>query len=78
MKEIDLNKSVYELTETYPELIEVLKELGFLGVANPVVRKTLGRLTTIPQGCNKQGKDLNEVIKILEEKGFRVKEIQPK
>ena len=75
MKEIDLNKSVYELTETYPELIEVLKELGFLGVVNPVVRKTIGRMTTIPQGCKKQGNVLNEVIKILEEKGFKVKEI---
>lgn len=73
MKEIDLKKSVYELTEAYPELVEILKELGFLGVANPVVRKTLGRVTTIPQGCEKQGKDLNEVIKKLEEKGFAVK-----
>ncbi len=31
MKEIDLKKSVYELTKTYPELIDILKELGFLG-----------------------------------------------
>ncbi|MBI4303344.1 MAG: DUF1858 domain-containing protein [Chloroflexi bacterium] len=73
MKEIDLKKSVYELTEAYPELIGILKELGFLGVANPVARNTLGRITTIPQGCVKQGKDLSEVIKKLEEKGFRVK-----
>ena len=74
MKEIDLNKSVYELTEAYPELIDILKELGFLGVRNPLVRKTLGRKTTIPQGCHKQKKDLNEVIKILEKKGFQIKE----
>ena len=74
MKEIDLNKSVYELTEAYPELINILKELGFLGVRNPLVRKTLGRKTTIPQGCQKQKKDLNEVIKILEKKGFKIKE----
>ena len=73
MKEIDLKKSVYELTEAYPELIELLKGLGFLGVANPVARKTLGRMTTIPQGCEKQGKDLAEVLKQLEEKGFRIK-----
>lgn len=73
MKEIDLNKSVYELTETYPELIEVLKELGFLGVVNPVLRKTIGRVTTILQGCEKQGKDLNEVIEKLKEAGFAVK-----
>ena len=73
MKNIDLGKNVYELTETYPELIEVLKELGFLGVANPVVRKTLGKITTIPQGCKKQGKDLNEVLEKLEERGFKAK-----
>jgi len=75
LKEIDLKKTVYELTETYPELIEILKELGFIGVVNLVVRKTLGRMTTITQGCKKQGKNLNEVIKVLEEKGFKVKEI---
>ncbi len=73
MKEIDLEKSVYELTEAYPELIDILKGLGFLGVANAVARNTLGRVTTIPQGCQKQGQDLTEVIKKLEEAGFRVK-----
>lgn len=74
MKEIDLKKSVYELTEAYPELIEILKGLGFWGVVNPVVRKTLGRATTIPQGCEKQRKDLNEVIKKLKEEGFEIKD----
>lgn len=73
MKEIELEKSVYELTETYPELISILKEMGFFGVANLVVRNTLGRVTTIPQGCEKQGKDLAEVIKELEKQGFTVK-----
>ncbi|MEM3421508.1 MAG: DUF1858 domain-containing protein [Candidatus Hadarchaeum sp.] len=72
MKKIDLNKSVYELTEEYPELIDILNELGFLGVKNPIVRKTLGRATTIPQGCKRQGKDLNEVISKLKEKGFEI------
>ena len=73
LKLIDLKKNVYEQTETYPELIEVLKEMGFLGVTNPIARKTLGKLTTIPQGCKKQGKDLNEIIKKLKELGFKVK-----
>ena len=73
MKEIDLKKSVYELTETYPELIGILKELGFLGVANPVARNTLGRMTTIPQGVEKMKQDLNKVIAKLKESGFEVK-----
>jgi len=72
MKELDLKKSVYDLTEAYPELIPILKELGFLGVANPVTRNTIGRVTTIPKGCELQGKDLAEVTRKLEEAGFKV------
>lgn len=73
MKELDLKKSVYELTEAYPELIGILKELGFLGVANPIARNTLGRVTTIPQGAEKQKQDLNKIIARLKEAGFEVK-----
>ena len=73
MKELDLKKSVYELTEAYPELIGILKDLGFLGVANPVARNTLGRVTTIPQGVEKMKQDLNKVLAKLKEAGFEVK-----
>lgn len=72
MKEIDLNKTVYDLTSEYPELIDILNELGFAGVKNPIARNTIGRLTTLKQGCEKLGKDLNEVIKNLEQRGFTV------
>jgi hypothetical protein len=75
VKEIDLNRSVYELTEAYPELIGILKNLGFLGVTNPLIRKTLGKKTTIPEGCEKQGKDLEEVIDLLERNGFIIKNL---
>ena len=73
MKEIDLSLSVYELTEKYPELIALLKELGFLGVGNPLVRATLGKATTIPAGCALQGKDLEEVKITLKEAGFVIR-----
>ena len=72
MKEIDLEQNIFELTEKYPELIEILKDLGFLGLASPIVRKTLGRKTTVPQGCKRHGKDLEEVIEKLKAAGFKV------
>jgi hypothetical protein len=72
MKEIDLQKSIYELTEEYPELIDILKELGFAGIAFPAVRKTLGKKMTLPSGCEKQKKDPDQVISHLERLGFRV------
>jgi len=71
MKKIDLSKTVFELTEEHPELVDILKDLGFLGIGNPVVRNTLGRKMTIPQGCKLQGKELAVVLKHLEEKGFQ-------
>lgn len=72
MKEIDLRKTVYELTEQYPELIDILKEIGFLGVRNPITRKTLGKMTTIPQGCKRMGKAQGEVKAVLKRHGFEV------
>lgn len=72
MKKIDLKKSVFDLTREYPELIDILKELGFLGVANPVVRNTLGRKMTLPMGAQKMGIDLASIIDRLKEKGFEI------
>ena len=72
MKQLDLSKTLYELTEEYPELIAILADIGFLGIKNPIARNTLGRITTLPEGCKKQGKDLTEVIEKLKEKGFTV------
>ena len=73
MKELDLKKSVYELTEAYPELIDLLKEMGFFGVVKPIVRNTIGRVTTIPIGSQKMGLDIKEVIKKLEQAGYTIK-----
>ena len=60
MKEIDLKKSLYELTEVYPELIEILKGMGFFGAANPVVRKLIAEareadLPTVIRSAQNEG-----------------------
>ena len=74
MKSLDLNKTLYELTESYPELIDILSELGFELVKKPIARKTLGKIITIPAGCRKKGINLDNVIKILRKKGFNIVE----
>ena len=72
MKKIDPNKSIYELTEEFPELIEILKDMGFIGVINPIIRKTMGRKTTLLEGIKKQGKDSEEVFNKLRDKDFEI------
>jgi hypothetical protein len=73
MKEIDLNLTLFELTDAYPELIDILKDLGFAGVAVPELRNTHGKMITIPEGCQMHGKNLDEVVAKLREHGFEVK-----
>jgi len=72
MRKIDVNKTVYELTEQYPELIDLLAKIGFLGIKNQILRNTLGKVTTLKEGCKKQGKDIKEVIEILKREGYEV------
>lgn len=72
MRSIDLDKSLYELTEEYPELIPILVDLGFSGVAFPEMRSTHGREMTIPAGVEKFGLDMAEVATVLRDQGFEV------
>lgn len=70
----DLNKTLYDLTTEYPELIDILFELGFMGVRNPVMRESHGKQMTVKTGCGHLGLDLGQVAAALRAKGFTVKE----
>lgn len=74
MKHLDINKSIYELTAQYPELIDIMVELGFKDIANPFTLKTAGKVMTVPKGCRMKGIDIEEVVKKFKEKGFEVKD----
>lgn len=71
-KILDLNKTVYELVEEHPELVEIMAELGFASITNPAMLKTAGRIMTLPKGAAVKGKDLEEIKAVLRQRGFTV------
>ncbi len=73
-KIIDLTKSVHDLCKKNPEIIEILKELGFDQITNPAMLNTAGRFMTIPKGAVMKGVDLGKIKEEMENKGFTVKE----
>lgn len=75
-KEIDLNRTLYDLTEEYPELISIFQEVGLSGVSNPLMRKTAGRTVKILEGIQRHKLSLEEVIHKLEQAGYIVKPIE--
>lgn len=73
IKEINLDQTLYEILNQYPELIDVFYDFGFTQIKLPGMIQTAGRLMTLRQGCELRKFDLNSLINVLKLKGFTVK-----
>lgn len=71
-KRIDLGKSVYDICREYPEVTEIMKELGFDNITNPAMLNTVGRYMTIPKGAAMKGVSLDKIKEVFVEKGFEI------
>ena len=71
-KRIDLSRSVHALCAEYPELLEVMKDLGFKDIVMPGMLSTAGRIMTIPKGAAMKKIDLNVIIQRLKREGYNV------
>ncbi|MGT2667016.1 DUF1858 domain-containing protein [Streptococcus rifensis] len=69
---IDLNQPVAELIKAHPELLDLLVELGFKPLANPVMRNTVGKVTSLKAGSKMTGISLEQIISALENNGYDV------
>jgi DUF438 domain-containing protein len=71
-KRIDLNKSIYELTNEYPELINILGELGFNEITKKLLRNTVGKVMTIPKGAKTKNISMFDIVSVLMANGFEL------
>lgn len=77
-KPLDLSKSVYELTTQYPELIEIMRDLGFTEIVKPGMLQSVGRIMTIPKGAKMRKINMIKVVTTLMMKGFNLVGERPK
>jgi hypothetical protein len=73
-KSIDLNKTVFELSQEHPEFLDIMKELGFNDITNPAMLKTAGRFMTLPKGARLKGISMEKIKEVFEGKGFKIVE----
>ncbi|MDM5155654.1 DUF1858 domain-containing protein [Bacillus sp. DX1.1] len=73
-KMIDFSQTVCDLAIEYPEIIPILKELGFEHITKPGMLQTAGRVMTIPNGCRMKGISFDIVKKTFKNNGFNIKE----
>ncbi|MCR5756535.1 MAG: DUF438 domain-containing protein [Selenomonas sp.] len=72
MKTIDLNLTVAEIVKAHPEVKEILAELGFAKILNPMALKVMGNIMTIPRGAAMQNVPLDKIMTAFKEYGFTV------
>ena len=72
-KMLDLNKSVHDLAQEFPEFTQVMVSLGFTDIAKPAALNTVGRVMTVPRGCSIKGIALDDAVKAFEAAGFTVR-----
>lgn len=71
-KRINLEESVYQLTQKYPEIIDIMASLGFTEISKKAIRLSVGKMMTIPKGASMKGIGLDVVVKALESNGFTI------
>ena len=71
-KVIDLSKSVYEIVTEYPELKEVMVELGFSEITKKAMLHSVAKIMTIPKGAVMKNISMDKIIDAFITAGFEV------
>ena len=69
-KKLDLSKSVYDLVTEYPEVVDIMKELGFSEITNKVMLNSVGKIMTIPKGAKMKGVSMVDIVGAFIKAGF--------
>ena len=65
---IDVSIPVAQVVDKHPEVLD----LGFKPLANPIMRNTVGRKTSLRMGSKLAGIKLETIIATLEANGYEV------
>ena len=71
-KKLDLNKTVFELTQEYPELVDIMVRLGFTEITKKPMLHSVGKIMTIPKGAKMKNISMMDVVTTLINNGFEL------
>jgi Domain of unknown function (DUF1858) len=71
-KIIDLNKPIKTLVTEYPEIMEIMKRIGFESITNPAMLNTAGRVMTLVKGAKVKNIDLELIKAEFIKAGFEI------
>lgn len=72
VKKLDLNKTVFELTQQYPELVDIMVGLGFTEMKKKPMLNSVGKMMTIPKGAKMKKISMIDIVTTLMHNGFDI------
>ena len=69
---IDVSIPVAQVIDQHPEVLDLLVELGFKPLANPIMRNTVGRKVSLKQESKLEGTPMEKIVRTLEANGYEV------
>lgn len=69
---ISSTASIYDLAQTYPEISQIMAEIGFTDITKPMMLATAGRYMNLEKGAKLKGINWNELVEYFASKGFEV------
>ena len=69
---IDVSIPVAQVIDQHPEVLDLLVELGFKPLANPIMRNTVGRKVSLKQGSKLESTPMEKIVRTLEANGYEV------
>ena len=73
-KILDLDKSVASLVKEYPEVADIMANLGFTEIKNPAMLASVGRIMNLKKGSQMKKIPMEEIVRAFREKGFEIRE----
>ena len=71
-KILDLDKSVASLVKEYPEVADIMANLGFTEIKNPAMLASVGRIMNLKKGSQMKKIPMEEIVRAFREKGFEI------
>ena len=71
-KSLDLDKSVASLVKEYPEVVDIMADLGFTEIKNPAMLASVGRIMNLKKGSQMKKIPMEEIVRVFREKGFEI------
>ena len=71
-KILDLDKSVASLVKEYPEVVDIMSDLGFTEIKNPAMLASVGRIMNLKKGSQMKKIPMEEIVRAFREKGFEI------